>query len=232
MSLLDIIVTSIDLSQSTDIYSEDITGTVHFDAESKTLTLENATLTNALIQNNNVTWLNICLIGNNRITNDKGALFLLKPTKITGEGSLTTSCATDYSDIYHESSLLIEDCTIDVGTFRGVFNAFLEVRNASITSLRGIYWHSGVTLKECTIVQPAGGAYAQQEHAISLRGLIYKNKVMIERTKSSGLHPIGSERDEKTVFNTNGCMSTHPTPHKGIYIIKHSNGKAEKKIYN
>lgn len=219
---------SVDITKTADICSDDITGTVHFDADTKTLTLDNATLTDAIIQNNNVMWLNICLKGNNHITNPEGALFLLKPTKITGDGTLTTSCATDYSDIYHEASLLVENCNIEVGAFRGVFNAFLEIRSSNVTSLRGIYWHSGVALKDCAIVLPEGGAYDAQEHAISLRGLIYKNKVVIERTAPSSIDAPRADKSINKHYDTDGRLITRPDTHKGIHIIKDADGKAEK----
>ena len=218
----------VDITKTADILSDDITGSVHFDADTKTLTLDNATLTDAIIRNNNVMWLNICLKGNNHISNPDGALFLLKPTKITGGGTLTTSCATDYSDIYHEASLLIENCNIEVNIFRGVFNAFLEIRNSNVTSLYGIFWHSGVTLKDCAIVLPQGGAYDLQEHAISLRGLIYKNKVVIERTVPSSIDAAPAENIIKKHYDTAGRMITRPSTHKGIHIIKDADGKAEK----
>ena len=216
----------IDINQTADIYSADIMGSVHFDADTKTLTLNNATLTNVLIQNNNVTWLNICLKGENHITNKSGALFLLRPTKITGDGSLSTSCDMDYSDIYHESSLLVEDCTIDVGIFRGVFNAFLEIRNASVTSLHGIYWHSGVALKDCKIVQPVGGVYDENEHAVSLHGWIYKGKVVIERIKPLSIDRIETNEEERMFFDMQGRLLSEP--YKGICIIRYADGRVKK----
>ena len=220
--------TTVDITNSGYIHSDDIIGNVYFDAETQTLTLDDATLTNVLIQNNNVKWLNVCLKGENRILNQVGGLFLLKPTRISGEGSLQISCARDYSDIYHEASLLIENCTIDVGCIRGTFKAFLEVRHAAITSQRGIFWHSGVVLKDCEIVKPLGGVYDEAEHAISLRGRIYQSTVIIERMLSSGIAEAEVKEGKTVYYDIHGRQTTQPT--QGFYIVRNADGNVEKVV--
>ena len=219
---------AIDTTTSADIHAADIKGSVHFDADTKTLTLDNAVLLNADIRNLKVDWLSIRLKGKNHIANQTGALFLLRPTKIMGDGTLTTSCDFEHADLYHESSLLIEDCTIMVGAFRGVFSAFLEIRNASVSSQRGIFFHSGLALKDCAIVEPKGGVYDGIEHAISLNGWYYKRKVKIDRTIPMGIDHIEDIETPKRCYDTQGRLLFKPQ--RGIYLIQHPNGKVEKRI--
>ena len=152
----------------------------------------------------------------------------MRPTKIIGDGTLTTSCDTEYSDLYHESSLLIEDCDISVGAFRGVFSAFLEIRKAKVNSERGIYWHSGLSLKNCAIVEPKEGIYDGVEHAVAVNGWIYKRNVRIDRTYHLGIENRKGYDSEKKIFDIQGRLLTKPQ--KGICIIKHADGKAEKTI--
>ena len=219
---------AIDITKSGDIHSADIKGSVHFDADSKTLTLENAVIQNADIRNLQVDWLSIRIKGKNHIANKTGALFLLRPTKIIGDGTLTTSCDSEYSDLYNESSVLIEDCTIMVGAFRGVFSSFLEIRNASVSSQRGIFFHSGLALKNCAIVEPKGGVYDGVEHAISLNGWFYKRKVRIDRTIQMGIDHTEDIETPKRYYDIQGRLLFKPQ--RGIHLIQHPNGQVEKII--
>ena len=220
--------TAVDVTSSGYIHSEDIIGDVYFDAETQTLTLSDVTLTHGLIQNNQVKWLNICLKGENRIVNQVGGLFLLKPTRISGDGSLMISCGGNYSDIYHEASLLIEECKIDVGCIRGTFQAFLEVRHASITSQRGIFWHSGLVLKDCEIVKPHGGVYDGIEHAISLRGRFYQGTVVIERMWSLGIAETEVKEGKTEFYDLQGRRTTQPG--KGFYLVRNAKGHVQKVV--
>ncbi len=159
-----------------------IDGKVNYNAEKQTLTLENATLKGE-IHNRGIELLHIELIGENKIEKETGALFLEKATIIEGEGSLITKCGSNYTDIYHEKSLQIINCSIKTNTFRGVNDAFLELENVSFETERGIFWERGIVFKDCLIVEPSNAVYNSSENAIAVGGKFFDGKVIIRRVE-------------------------------------------------
>lgn len=146
-------------------------GAVRYDAETKTLTLENATLTT----NDDIVMLSISefgpdtltinLIGNNHIKSNSNALAFLKSTvRITGRGSLeSVSTASDHMGIAplgEGANLIISNTTVTAkggaGIFDPHFGATLTIENSKVSVEGGVVAKT-ISLKDCFVELPTGG---------------------------------------------------------------------------
>lgn len=132
----------IDLSRSGEVLSPHISGSVTFDAPSRTLTLRDAVIEDCGIRSEGLDDLTIVLEGTNRMNCPKGSFYLLSRTTVSGKGSVECKGDGSASDLYHEAALTLKDCRMKMDCFRGVFNAFLEINGASLESKRGVFWET------------------------------------------------------------------------------------------
>ena len=107
-----------------------VSGTVKYDNTTQTLTLENATISNTIEEENgakntgifnHITGLTIRLIGNNTITSKKGVglhngliLTLTGEGKLTVMGSTTAGKKENQRGIYNQGDITVKDCSLEV----------------------------------------------------------------------------------------------------------------------
>ncbi len=176
-----------------------VSGTVRYNPNTKTLTLENATIasdstsTNEVmgIDNLHVDSLTIVLKGTNTISlnceNRYGyGLFLRRNTTITGYGTLNID---GYGGIFIclKSSVLIDKSTINIDvTKRGILGfekgTSLTIRNAHVTTKGeegSIYGLSSLILENSPIYQPEGATYDTSRRCLVVGGEKVKSLVSI-----------------------------------------------------
>lgn len=150
-------------------------GAVRYDAETKTLTLENANLTTwgdvvmLSINEFGPDTLTINLIGKNHIESNSNALVLRNSTvRFTGSGSLeSVSTASDYMGIAplgEGANLIISNTTVTAkggaGIFDPNFGATLTIENSKVSVEGGVVAKT-ITLKDCFIELPTGGSVGE-----------------------------------------------------------------------
>lgn len=146
-------------------------GAVRYDAETKTLTLENANLTTKediimlSINEFGPDTLTIKLIGENHIESNSNAFAFLKSTvRITGSGSLeSVSTASDHMGIAplgEGANLIISNTTVTAKGGAGIYDpklgATLTIENSKVTVEGGVVAKT-ITLKDCFVELPTGG---------------------------------------------------------------------------
>ena len=175
----------------------DVSGTVMYNPTTRTLTLQNATLTSSSNRfagiDSNIDNLKIIVIGTCNVAATRSiALRLPSPSSITGSGTLNAT-STSGCGIYLGSKLTIDGCTVKAVGRYGIagYDGSVEeltIRNANVTaegaakgSLRDI---KTLTLDGCAITQPAGAAFNASLHGVALGGSIVKSEVVITKTSA------------------------------------------------
>ena len=146
-------------------------GAVRYDAETKTLTLENANLTTKedivmlSINEFGPDTLTINLVGKNHIESNSNAFAFLNSTvRITGSGSLeSVSTASDHMGIAplgEGANLIISNTTVTAKGGAGIYDpnlgATLTIENSKVTVEGGVVAKT-ITLKDCFVELPTGG---------------------------------------------------------------------------
>lgn len=146
-------------------------GAVRYDADTKTLTLENANLTTKedkvmlSINKFDSDTLTINLIGKNHIESNSNALVLQNSTvRFTGSGSLeSVSTASDHMGIAplgEGANLIISNTTVTAKGGAGIydpnFGATLTIENSKVSVEGGVVAKT-ITLKDCFVELPTGG---------------------------------------------------------------------------
>ena len=182
---------------------EGVSGKVTYDRETKTLTLEDATIeTDKDIINNYIDGLNMKLVGSNKMKTEKWHIeSLTHEMKISGPGSLEAESSGDACISVCSAPFTIEDCTINLKGGNGIYGAFVDypfaliIRNANVTAectysaIEGI---SSLTLEGCSITQPAGAAFDAELHGIALNGELVK-KVVIEADNTNSIENVQTD---------------------------------------
>ena len=169
---------------------DDVEGTVSYDPDSKTLTLEGAKL-NVEDQNgisSKIDGLTIKVSGTNEL-NAGGAVYA--PTTITGGGTLNAKNPSDCAIYVGGTNLTIKDCIVNAKGNYGIAgrNGSTEkllISNATVTAEGGdgsICDFKEITLEDCAITQPAGATFDESKHAIVLNGEKVTSEVKIVQTK-------------------------------------------------
>ncbi|MEI3149078.1 MAG: hypothetical protein V8S70_03530 [Muribaculaceae bacterium] len=170
-----------------------VSGKVYFDPNTRTLTLDNATIeadgSNAIL-NQDCDYLVIELIGTNTInvTNSAG-IYLQKETSILGtSGSKLTITSNKGAVLFENSPLEINNCWLEVegkwGISAGnnVAEEVLKIRNSHVEakgSTGSICDIANLVLDNCSITQPDGAWFSTQNKAVVLNGEMVTDKVVI-----------------------------------------------------
>ncbi len=171
-----------------------VNGTMKFNPDTKTLTLENASIEVSGesvfgIYNKSIKNLIIEIKGDyNNIRSDHFSLYLLESTIINGGGYLNT-----YSKswgIAINGNLTIADCSLSVvANYESIMGSeadILTIRNASVSSLAGdngpIYNFGSLKLEDCKITSPTNAVYDTSTHTIKVNGEAYIGRLNIEPT--------------------------------------------------
>ena len=224
-----------------------VEGTVKYDPDNKTLTLDNATIKNSSIyaaidvdQPMDIKVKGVCKI-------ESGALgiYLREPTRIYSDRSTPDDqrlevVSGDYAIFMSHTDLIIENCTVNtkgtgpggVGiagnysedkstlTIKGdCTRVTAEGKRASISNIVNL------VLYGCAITQPTGATFDADQQAVVLNGEVVTSKVVIEKTPSAIEHvttdALAAKQGIYTISGVklNGEVKDLP---KGIYIV---NGK-------
>ncbi len=215
-----------------------VSGNVSYDPNTKTLTLDNATITNEDegygkgIVNKNISDFTIRLIGENTVTTGSASLVLNQPSTITGEGSLSLSSQKYCGLDMEAASVLIDNTKLfvrgayGIAGYMGAETEVLTVRNSYVEAegfaLGSIVFLSNLILEDCAITQPDGAEFDAQKKAVVLNGEEIKSKVVIAPV-ANGISDIttGVPAHAKGIYSVTGVKQTQQWNElpAGIYIV-------------
>ena len=171
-----------------------VSGKVYFDPNTRTLTLDNATIeadgSNAIL-NQDCDYLVIELIGTNTInvTNSAG-IYLQQETSILGiSGSKLTITNDKGAVLFENSPLEINNCWLEVEGKWGISASnneaaeVLTIRNSHVEAKGtsgSICDISGLKLEESYIYSPYNAAYDADTKSVAVNGVTVTKKVVIE----------------------------------------------------
>ena len=228
-------VTTLNYKDLTSIYG--VSGSASYDPETKTLTLDNATIERNStdgtgIVNKTVSDFTVKLIGNNTVTADLASMVLNQTSTITGDGSLHLTskrfCGLDMesaSVTINNTSLFVKG-GYGIAGYIGAESEVLTVRNSYVeaegTGSGSITLISDLILDNCAITQPVGAEFDADQKAVVLNGELLKSKVVIEPS-ASGINDITADvpARKKGIFTVQGVKQTQSWNElpAGIYIV-------------
>ncbi len=171
---------------------EGVSGTVNYNPETNTLTLENATIQandeNDIAIFSSSPNLTILVTGTNYIKSPRNGLHILEQTTIKGEGTLNIEC-TDVAINTLAPNLTIEDCTVNaIGNYSisgrinntNMLNS-LTIQNAIVKAESD--WGSIVNIRELTLsgstfTSPATATFNKSKKTVVDNGVTVKNLVI------------------------------------------------------
>ncbi len=176
---------------------EGVSGTVKYEPETKTLFLENATITaeKNCIEDNFLDSLTINVTGENNITATAGGAINLGQSHTTINGGGTLNIESAGTGIFFKKSLEIDSCTVNAKGKWGIAgedgaSETLIMNNANVTAegTKGsICDILSLTLDGCKISVPADAAFDETLHAVALNGETVTDKVVIEKDVNYGI---------------------------------------------
>ncbi len=176
-----------------------VTGSVSYDNETKTLTLEDATIRNtdkAGIESN-IKDLKINIIGEDTIDVDIVCISGTQSLSIIGDGSLYAKASGNVSILFQESELTIKDCEVEaIGSDWGIAgknlpnekliidNATVKAQGTTYGSIRDI---ATLTLNKCAITKPIGAEFTTvgDTTGVFLNDIVVREQVVIAPTVSA-----------------------------------------------
>lgn len=221
------------------ITGEGITGSVHYDAENKVLTLDNAhikSVNTVLI----VTDIGMKLVvkGDCSLTCESIGQTTISsgaPMTITGSGTLTIESqgTAIASLITSPLALTIEGCTVVAhGSYNGIvsveYKPILVIRNATVKALGteyGSIWGWGdIKLEGCKIEQPVDATFGEDSmgKCVMKDGNRVKSEVVIVPDATGIAHPTTDASTPKDgVYTLDGVyLGTHvENLPRGVYIV-------------
>ena len=228
-------VTTLNYKDLTSIYG--VSGSASYDPETKTLTLDNATIERNStdgtgIVNKTVPDFTVKLIGNNTVTADLASMVLNQTSTITGDGSLHLTSKRFCGLDMESASVTIDNTSLfvkggyGIAGFIGAETEVLTVRNSYVEAegfgSGSISLISKLILDNCAITQPVGAEFDADQKAVVLNGELLKSKVVIEPiTNSIGTVTADVPARKQGIYNLNGVKLTqqwNDLP-AGIYIV-------------
>ena len=235
INIADKPVTTLNYKDLTSIYG--VSGSASYDPETKTLTLDNATIERNStdgtgIVNKTVSDFTVKLIGNNTVTADLASMVLNQTSTITGDGSLHLTskrfCGLDMegaSVTINNTSLFVKG-GYGIAGFIGAESEVLTVRNSYVeaegSGSGSITLISNLILDNCAITQPVGAKFDADQKAVVLNGEVFKSKVVIEPVNNSiGTITADVPARKQGIYNLNGVKLTQQWDDlpAGIYIV-------------
>ena len=228
-------VTTLNYKDLTSIYG--VSGSASYDPETKTLTLDNATIERNStdgtgIVNKTVSDFTVKLIGNNTVTADLASMVLNQTSTITGDGSLHLTskrfCGLDMEGaaVTIDNTSLFVKGGYGIAGFIGAESEVLTVRNSYVeaegSGSGSISLISDLILDNCAITQPVGAEFDADQKAVVLNGELLKSKVVIEPiTNSIGTVTADVPVHKQGIYNLNGVKLTQQWNDlsTGIYIV-------------
>lgn len=207
-----------------------VSGKVYFDPNTRTLTLDNATIEaddiNA-IRNETCDYLTIELIGTNTInvTGVASGMTLEEETTIWSNCGGKLSVKSDRCAVlFRGCPLEISNCWLEaegawgISANDNVAEEVLKIRNSHVeaTGSKGsICDIAGLELDGCFITQPTGAAFDTNKRAVALNGKKVTDKVVIEpdsyRVQIAGVDVTSlNSKDLSVIDGVDGKMSYNP----------------------
>lgn len=183
--------TKLTLANCNDLSAIDgVSGTVKYDDNTKTLTLDNATIENTIEDDrygrgsgiyNQIEGLTIRLIGNNTITAEKGmgvwnfnTLSFMGDGKLVVKGSTTSSNISRQKGIFNYGSITVSGCTLEAsGGACGLASGYWTFDRCTVRAKGGgssddeyegsiaWFWHKKPELNGCEIIAPTGAKWEE-----------------------------------------------------------------------
>lgn len=228
-------VTTLNYKDLTSIYG--VSGSVSYDPDTKTLTLDNATIERNStdgtgIVNKTVSDFTVKLIGKNTVTADLASMVLNQTSTITGDGSLHLTskrfCGLDMegASVTIDNTSLFVKGGYGIAGFIGAESEVLTVRNSYVeaegSGSGSITLISNLILDNCAITQPVGAEFDADQKAVVLNGEVFKSKVVIEPDNNSiGTITADVPARKQGIYNLNGVKLTQQWDDlpAGIYIV-------------
>ena len=228
-------VTTLNYKDLTSIYG--VSGSASYDPETKTLTLDNATIERNStdgtgIVNKTVSDFTVKLIGNNTVTADLASMVLNQTSTITGDGSLHLTSKRFCGLDMESASVTIDNTSLfvkggyGIAGYIGAKSEVLTVRNSYVEAegfgSGSISLISDLILDNCAITQPVGAEFDADQKAVVLNGELLKSKVVIEPiTNSIGTVTADVPARKQGIYNLNGVKLTQQWDDlpAGIYIV-------------
>ena len=206
-----------------------VSGKVYFDPNTRTLTLDNATIEandyNAIL-NETCDYLTIELIGTNNIdVTGAAGIYLKEETTIWSNSGGKLSVKSDgCALLFGGCPLEISNCWLEaegawgISANNNVAEEVLTIRNSHVeaTGSNGsICDIAGLELDGCSITQPTGAAFDTNKRAVALNGEVVTDKVVIE-PDSYGFNIAGVNvtkkncKDLSVIDGVDGKISYNP----------------------
>lgn len=228
-------VTTLNYKDLTSIYG--VSGSVSYDPDTKTLTLDNATIERNStdgtgIVNKTVSDFTVKLIGKNTVTADLASMVLNQTSTITGDGSLHLTSKRFCGLDMESASVTIDNTSLfvkggyGIAGFIGAESEVLTVRNSHVeaegSGSGSITLISNLILDNCAITQPVGAEFDADQRAVVLNGEVFKSKVVIAPDNNSiGTITADVPARKQGIYNLNGIKLTQQWDDlpAGIYIV-------------
>ena len=229
-------VTTLNYKDLTSIYG--VSGSASYDPDTKTLTLDNATIERNSIDgtgivNKTVSDFTVKLIGKNTVTADLASMVLNQTSTITGDGSLHLTSKRFCGLDMESASVTIDNTSLfvkggyGIAGFIGAESEVLTVRNSHVeaegSGSGSITLISNLILDNCAITQPVGAEFDADQRAVVLNGEVFKSKVVIEPVNNSiGTITVDVPAHKQGIYNLNGVKLTQQWDDlpAGIYIVE------------
>ena len=205
-----------------------VSGKVYFDPNTRTLTLDNATIEandyNAIL-NETCDYLTIELIGTNNIdvTGAAGINLKEETTIWSNSGGKLSVKSNGCALLFGGCPLEISNCWLEaegawgISANNNVAEEVLTIRNSHVEatgSTGSICDIAGLKLEGCTITQPGGARFSTQNNAVVLNGEMVTDKVVIEPyygIKIAGKYVTSLNcKDLSVIDGVDGKMSYNP----------------------
>ena len=182
-----------------------VEGTVSYDPDNKTLTLEGAKLNvegEVDCIESSIDGLTIKVSGTNELNaGDWTAITIDAPTTITGGGTLNAESEKNVAIYAWDTNLTIKDCIVNAKGNWGITGdegstETLLISNATVTAegeKGSICDFKEITLEDCAITQPAGATFDESKHAVVLNGEKVTSEVKIEPITYYALEICGTQ---------------------------------------
>ena len=212
-----------------------VEGTVKYDPDSKTLTLEGAKLNVEGFHNgieSKINGLTIKVSGTNELNAGETAIFADTPMTITGGGTLNVKSEEGCGIYAWSTNLTIKDCIVNVKGKWGIIGQNgskekLFISKATVTAEGGegsICDFASLTLEYSNITQPSGARFDEAKHAVVLNGEVVTSKIIITRDPAGINTPTIDTAPKQGIYTLSGVKlngEVEDLP-KGIYVV---NGK-------
>ena len=213
-----------------------VSGKVSFDPNTRTLTLDNATIEadgNNAILNETCDYLTIELIGTNTIdVTGAAGINLKEETAIWSNSGGKLSVKSDLCALLLSGCPLeINNCWLEAEGAWGISSSYneaadvLTIRNSHVEatgSTGSICDIANLVLDNCSIIQPNGAEFDAQNNAVVLNGEMVTDKVVIEPV-SNGISDITVDASarKKGIYSVTGVKQTQQWNElpAGIYIV-------------